>query len=100
MRIELDPETGGWRLAPMGLERSREAEAAMMLNQSDAGLVSESLPGGGVKIDLQGRFQSYSMVSVGLDGRLQSGCVESPFAVEAWLSGYVSNPAPPAFPVK
>jgi hypothetical protein len=85
MRIERDPETGGWTLArlavPLGVGRVGDVE----LNQSQAGLHEVALAGGGVSVDLQGRFQSYSGVRRARDRSPQFGCTESSLSLFEWL---------------
>lgn len=50
---------------------SLELQNAM--NFSFDGLTEVPLPGGGYKVDLQGRFQSPLLATVGKDGKLQMG---------------------------
>lgn len=52
------------------------------LNQSSAGLVQQAspVPGGGVMVNLQGRFQSGFVATVGADGSLDAPCVTDPAA--------------------
>ncbi len=102
MRIARDPETGGWTLAPLGLQPGLEDAPSMALNQSDAGLVQERLESGGYAIRLQGRLQCYSVASRGLDGALTTGCVDDVWNLAWWLSGRLPLPAPasPAAPEK
>lgn len=91
VRVARDPETGGWTLAPLGadaasLDRAPSPEAQMAINQSSAGLVTEALPGGGWKMDLQGRFQSYSIAREDVLGHLHYDCGEDPVSLFAWLT--------------
>lgn len=86
MRITRDPESGGWTLAPIATPGAMSREREIDLNQSAAGLFEEALPLGGVTMNLQGRFQSYSVASRGADGRLRLECTESPLSLFAWLT--------------
>lgn len=90
VRIAIDPETGGWTLAPLdepnGLGKSAGLGAQLAVNQSSVGLVTEALPAGGYAIDLQGRFQSYSLARRDASGALQFGCDEDPLSLFHWLT--------------
>jgi hypothetical protein len=70
--IKVDPQTGA-RVAPSA------PTAAMALvpafSTSHQGLVEEAAPGGGVMIDLQGRFRSAATGTVGTDGKAIVDCV-------------------------
>jgi hypothetical protein len=75
MMIAIDPETGQYRMpTPDELQVLQQMNRDDALNLSNQGLVSEPLPGGGIKVNLQGRFQDYSVVRVGKDGKLIYGC--------------------------
>lgn len=92
LRVERDAETGGWSLPKLAKEVSRDAlEADFALNQSSDGLVTESLEGGGFAINLQGRFQSYSVARFGANGAVEFGCDDSPLSLYRWL---VATPEP------
>jgi hypothetical protein len=84
--IERDPETGGWRLAPLGGEApdDRSSPSHPDPSRSDAGLVMVPIPGGGEFVDLQGRFQSFWVVQRGFDGRLASICDVDPIGLLRW----------------
>jgi hypothetical protein len=86
MRVYRDPQTG--RLGPLptgvvppGLTISEQR----MLSRSDQGLKSRMLPGGGVAIDLQGRYRNMSMATVGSDGQATVNCAITPAEVAAVL---------------
>lgn len=65
MRVYVDPETG----QPTAPPPDAAVEAAPLAQQrSGEGLVEEPLPGGGVKVDLQGRFRTPLVVKVAPDG--------------------------------
>lgn len=85
LRIARDPETGGWKLAPLAMDETFRAEADMALNQSTAGLVTEALPDGGWTMDLQGRFQSYSLARYDAKGKPETTCDEDPLSLFEWL---------------
>jgi len=91
LRAERDLETGGWTLAPLWATTAGDNAAA--LNQSSAGLIPVTLPNGAVAVDLQGRFQSYSVARRTLDGEVESGCLDSPSSLFLWFYGL-----PPATP--
>lgn len=90
VRVARDPETGGWTLAPLGdaatLDRAPSPETQMAMNQSAAGLFQEALPRGGWKMDLQGRFQTYSIARQDGLGNLHFDCGEDPVSLFAWLT--------------
>lgn len=89
MRIARDPETGGWTLAPMTaaeLARNTEADLQLALNQSSAGLVAVPLSRGGYAMDLQGRFQSFSVARRDASGGLRYDCGEDPLSLFHWLT--------------
>ena len=87
--IARDPESGGWTLAPLVVRSEREAlelDAAMAINQSVDGLVTEALPGGGYAMDLEGRFQSYSLARRDAAGVTLFGCEGDALSLFRWLS--------------
>jgi hypothetical protein len=75
MIIHIDPQTGELRKTPapgtVPLQLSPHERNAF--SGSHQGLVEapSSVPGGGVKLDLQGRFQSPLVVTVDPDGKLK-----------------------------
>ena len=92
LRAARDPETGGWTLAP--LWSLSAADAAAALNQSSAGLIPVTLANGAVAVDLQGRFQSYSVARRTLDGEIETGCLDAPTSLFEWFYGLpASTPA-------
>jgi hypothetical protein len=54
-------------------EEMREA-LARLVNTSSAGLTEKVLPNGAVSVDLQGRFQSATVATIGPDGKLTTTC--------------------------
>jgi hypothetical protein len=77
MRIERDPETGTY--GPPKLGAAPIADPA--LNRSQEGLHEVRLPDGSYMIDLQGRFQEYTIIERGPDGKLRTRCVQDPTKV-------------------
>jgi hypothetical protein len=71
-RIQIDPQTGRRVAAPTG---AVALPADPAFSTSHAGLVEQPAPGGGVMVDLQGRFRSAATVTVGPDGTAQRDCV-------------------------
>ncbi len=67
--INVDPRTGA-RVAP-----SVAIVPGPAFSTSHAGLVEETAPGGGVMINLQGRFRSAATATVGTDGKATVDCV-------------------------
>jgi hypothetical protein len=66
MRVYIDPKTGEPTTPPPGAA----VEAAPAVQQrSGEGLVEEPAPGGGVMMDLKGRFKTPLAVTIGPDGR-------------------------------
>jgi len=69
LRVAMDPETGTYGLPATGDES---------FSQSTEGLTQVTLPDGSVMIDLEGRFQEYSVMVRDASGRLQVRCVHDP----------------------
>ena len=81
-----DPQTGRLGpppagLVPLGLTTAEQR----MLNRSDQGLQSRTLSGGGVAVDLQGRYRSMAVATVGADGQAAVNCELTPAQVAAAL---------------
>lgn len=73
--INVDPQTGKRVPVPSSGEGVQlPADAAF--STSHSGLVERPAPGGGVMVDLQGRFRSAATASVGPDGTVHLDCVE------------------------
>jgi hypothetical protein len=68
---------------PVMAQQSGTDDAALatlierLSERSDAGLQPQALPGGGVMIDLQGRYQQLPIAQLGPDGDVMVGCVSS-----------------------
>lgn len=58
------------------------------LSRSTEGLVFQRSPGGGVVVDLQGRFQNVSVARIGADGEIRTGCVGSHDSLAEFLSAH------------
>ncbi len=73
MRVYIDPSTGGVVPPPAG---APIAEPALQRSTSAVGLVEVPSPvdGGGVMVDLKGRFQSVMTVTRKPDGSLTTDC--------------------------
>ncbi len=74
MRVYKDPQTGEFTTPPL----PATAPAERALNRSHEGLVATpntAVPNGGVKLDLQGRFRSYSIATKDADGNISVRCV-------------------------
>lgn len=72
MVVHIDPNTGEFLKEPIpgrpGLVLSPAERNA--LSTSHQGLYEEAIPGGGYKLDHQGRFQSSLVATVGADGKI------------------------------
>jgi hypothetical protein len=75
MIIHIDPQTGELRKTPapgtMPLQLSPQERNAFSTSHQGLVELPSSVPGGGVKLDLQGRFQSPLVVTVDPDGKLK-----------------------------
>jgi len=89
MRVEWDAESGQLG-APTGAfpERLSGLEAAMVSREA-SDLIPEMLPGGGLILNLRGRFQSLSLATRLPNGRLRTGCEDTELGVLQWFH---SNP--------
>lgn len=74
-RINVDPQTGARMPVPSSGE-GVQLPADPAFSTSHSGLVEQPAPGGGVMVDLQGRFRSAATASVGPDGTVHLDCVE------------------------
>lgn len=94
MWIFLDPETGliTDRPSPEQLAAIR-AQVATLVNESSAGLVGRTYPDGSKSLDLRGRFQSVSILTLTPSGEPKMTCAETPEeAVGALLPGVRPTP--------
>ena len=84
LQLHLDPETGEATHRPADeAAHSREARLRRVLDRSDAGLEVRELPDGSRIVDLEGRFQSMSVLKADAQGQLQSGCISGARGLEA-----------------
>jgi len=72
MKIYLDPVTGKPSMPPAGAAITGSASPPISsdLNTSTQGLVEQPAPGGGMMLDLKGRFQSSTKATVKKDGSI------------------------------
>jgi hypothetical protein len=75
MVVGLDPETGQFGI-PSKDQLDALGAVENPLNWSSEGLEVVTLSGGGKMIDVQGRFQDYTVVRTGADGKLHYDCVQ------------------------
>jgi hypothetical protein len=72
MRVHVDPKTGAIVPAPVGPPAPAQMPPAA--SHSAAGLVEKPAPGGGVILDLQGRFLSPMTATAAPDGAPHAEC--------------------------
>ena len=86
LRVYRDPKTGRLGSPPPGVQPPGLSVAEQhMLNRSDQGLQSRTLPGGGVAVDLQGRYRSMAVATVGNEDPAAVNCVHTPEQATASL---------------
>jgi hypothetical protein len=75
MTVYIDPQTGAVRQTPapgtVPLQLTPQEQRAFSSSHQDLTEVPNPQPGGGVKLDLQGRFQSPVIGTIGPDGKLR-----------------------------
>jgi hypothetical protein len=75
MKVYIDPQTGAFlsEPAPGTVPPAASAAERNAFSTSHQGLVEvpSSVPGGGVRLDIQGRFQSPLTAKVGSDGSIE-----------------------------
>lgn len=86
MVVVRDAETGELR-PPTAAELARIA-GFRAINESSAGLVEESLVDGGVKVNLEGRFESFLTVHVTPDGKKVYACNDDHLHAAEALTGH------------
>lgn len=95
MRAYLDPETGKLTVGAMPSgEIELDAELQNALRYDDEGLQSVKHADGSVSINLQGRYQSVSVVKLDENGKF-TFCTDNSGEVESAVNNEVSNPATP-----
>jgi hypothetical protein len=76
MIIHIDPQTGELRKTPapgtVPLQLSPQERNAFSTSHQGLVEMPSSVPGGGVKLDLQGRFQSPLVVTIDRDGKIKT----------------------------
>lgn len=76
MRAYKDPVTGRFGEPPAGApERAVAAEAAVSTSAESLTETPGQTPAGGVRLDLQGRFRSYSAATKDEEGRIKVHCL-------------------------
>lgn len=70
--IYVDPQTGARTAAPPGAAAALPDNPA--LSTSHEGLIEEPAPGGGVTVNLQGRFRSAAEATADPDGKASVNC--------------------------
>lgn len=93
MVVGIDPETGVLGPATAAQMLELFPEEANALSRSTEGLVPRALPGGGVLLDLGGRFQEFSYVRMTPDGRYVFGCASDLAVVRRALGEQAKQPA-------
>jgi hypothetical protein len=75
MRVYLDPTTG--EIIPQPVEAPEPGlpkDITDPMSTSSEGLVVEPAPGGGVMVDLRGRFRNIATATLDADGNLTTSC--------------------------
>ena len=75
MTIYIDPQTGAFLKEPapghVPFELSPQLQNALSTSHEGLVEVPNSVPGGGVKVDLQGRFQSPMLGTIEANGKVK-----------------------------
>ena len=96
LKAYLNPETGEIEVgASAGAEANLDPDTQNALRRDDEGLVKVRHADGSVSMDLQGRFQSVSIVQINDDGTATTTCTDNAEAVEKALSGQLVGPPAP-----
>jgi hypothetical protein len=75
MRVYLDPETGEFIPRPIDATQPDVAkDITDPMNTSSEGLIIEPAPGGGVMIDLRGRFRNMATATIDSEGNMVVPC--------------------------
>ena len=77
------PVRAGFTVGDVVPSASADAASLPSVDRSTEGLVIETLPGGWRRVNLQGRFRAYSVVTIGADGALHMACADDPAAALA-----------------
>jgi len=95
MRAYLDPETGELTVGAMPASADElDAELQNALRYDDEGLQNVKHPNGAVSVNLQGRYQSVSVVHLDENGKF-AFCTDDVTNVQRAVNNEVSNPATP-----
>jgi hypothetical protein len=79
LRVYRDPETGQLGPPPPGMRvPALSAKELRMLNRSDRGLQERHLPGGGVAVNLQGRYRNMVVTTIDASGSPTVNCAQTP----------------------
>jgi hypothetical protein len=79
LRVYRDPRTGQLGPPPPGMKFPALSAAELrMLNRSDTGLQARLLPGGGVAVDLQGRYRNMVVTTIDARGSAAVNCAQTP----------------------
>jgi hypothetical protein len=76
--IEVDPPAGQPSVAADPSDVARQVADDAALARSTDGLTVQVLADGSRRVDLQGRFRSYSVVTIAADGSLTMACADDP----------------------
>lgn len=74
--VEVDPPPGETSATVGGAETARRMANDAALTRSTDGLQVQMLADGSRRVDLQGRFRSYSVVTLSADGTLGMACAD------------------------
>jgi len=77
LRMQVDPETGDLVPVKITTDNAEKRQLFDRVSRSSAGLQETLEADGGVRLDLQGRFQSLSLATIDSSGQLRTGCVTS-----------------------
>lgn len=87
LRAFVDPEHGGARPPTPAEMAALTADLAAKLSRSSEGLTVVKHADGRKSVDLQGRFQSVSVATIGADGRPRVECLQDAAEAAARLGG-------------
>lgn len=74
--VEVDPPAGQPSATADGSDLARQIADDAGLNRSTDGLTVQRLDDGSRRVDLQGRFRSFSVVTIAADGSLRMACAD------------------------
>ena len=94
MVVGIDPASG--ELGPPSADQiqAMQRDSDPTLDRSTEGLEVITLPDGSQRVNLQGRFRSYSVLTVGADGTTRVDCVEGRGPALALARAHASPPSP------